>query len=62
MMSDAWTSVGKVFVLAVLLDIAYQVIVARFVYPVEVLIVAFLRAIVPYVLLRGLVTRLAGRR
>jgi hypothetical protein len=59
MVKDGWKSVGKVFVLAIVLDVVYQLIVLRFVYPGEVVIVAFLLAIVPYLLLRGLVTRLA---
>lgn len=61
MLQDGWKSVGKVFVLAMVLDVIYQYIVARFVYPGEVIIVAFLLAIVPYLLVRGLVTRLARR-
>ena len=48
--------------LAIVLDVVYQIIVARFVYPGEVIIVALLLAIVPYLLLRGLVTRIARRR
>jgi hypothetical protein len=59
MLKDGWKSVGKVFVLALVLDIVYQVIVERFVYPGEVIIVALMLAIVPYLLLRGLVTRIA---
>jgi hypothetical protein len=59
MIKDGWKSVGKVFVLALILDIVYQIIVLRFVYPGEVVIVAFLLAIVPYLALRGLVTRMA---
>ena len=59
MLRDGWKSVGKVFVLALVLDVVYQVIVLRFVYPGEVMVVAVLLAIVPYLLLRGLVTRLA---
>lgn len=62
MLKDGWKSVGKVFVLAIVLDVVYQVIVQRFVYPFEVLLVAFILAIVPYLLLRGLVTRLFSRR
>lgn len=61
MVKDGWKSVGKVFVLALILDVAYQVIALRFVYPGEAIIVAFLLAIVPYLLLRGLITRLASR-
>ena len=59
---DGWTSVGRVFVLAVVLDVVYQLYVLRFVYPGEALIVAFVLSIVPYLLLRGLVTRLAWAR
>jgi hypothetical protein len=59
LLKDGWKSVGKIFLLAVVLDVAYQVLVTRFVYVGEVIVVAFLLAIVPYVLLRGLVTRIA---
>jgi hypothetical protein len=62
MLKDGWKSVGKVFVLALVLDVVYQIIVQRFVYPAEVFIVAFLLAIVPYLILRGLTTRLARKR
>jgi hypothetical protein len=61
MIKDGWQSVGKVFVLAIVLDVVYQILVLRFVYPGEAIIVAFLLAIVPYLVLRGLVTRLARR-
>lgn len=59
LIKDGWKSVGKVFVLALVLDVVYQFIVSRFVYPGESIIVAFVLAIVPYVILRGLVTRVA---
>lgn len=62
MLKDGWKSVGKVFVLAIVLDIVYQIIVQRWVYPGEVIIVAFILAIVPYLILRGLVNRIASRR
>jgi hypothetical protein len=61
MIKDGWKSVGRVFILALLLDVVYQIIELRFVYPGEAIIVAFVLAIVPYLILRGLVTRLAGR-
>jgi len=57
MVRDGWKSVGKVFVLAMVLDIVFQIRVLGTVYPGEVILVAFLLAIVPYLLLRGLVTR-----
>lgn len=53
--------VGKLFIMACLLDVVYQLIVVRWVYPLETLIVATTLAIVPYVLLRGVVGRLARR-
>jgi hypothetical protein len=62
MLKDGWKSVGKVFILAMVLDVVYQIIVARFVYAGEVIIVAFLLAIVPYLILRGLVNRIARKK
>jgi hypothetical protein len=62
MIKDGWKGVGKVFVLALVLDVAYQIIVLRFIYPGEAVIVALLLAIVPYLILRGLVTRLVGKK
>jgi hypothetical protein len=61
LLQDGWKSVGKVFLLAIVLDVVYQVIVQKFVYPFEALLTAFLLAIVPYLILRGLVTRLASK-
>jgi len=61
MIKNAWKSVGRVFLLAVVLDVVYQIIVRRFVYPGETIVVAFVLAIVPYLILRGLVTRFARR-
>jgi hypothetical protein len=57
MVKEAWKRVGKVFILAVVLDVVYQLIVLHFVYPGEALIVAFILAIVPFVILRGPVVR-----
>ncbi len=62
MIRDGWKSVGKVFVLALTLDVVYQIVVLRFVYPGEALIAAFVLAIVPYLILRGLVNRLTPRK
>jgi hypothetical protein len=41
------------------MDIIYQWIVQRWIYPGEVVIVAILLAMVPYLLIRGPVTRIA---
>lgn len=60
MLKDGWKSVGKVFVIAMVLDIIYQLIVERWVYPFEVLIVALILAILPYLILRGPINRIAS--
>lgn len=62
MIKDGWKSIGKVFLLALALDVVYQIIVLRFVYPGEAVIVAFVLAIVPYLILRGLVTRVVRKK
>lgn len=51
--------VGKVLILALVLDFLYQIIVLRGVYLLELLFTASLLALVPYVLLRGPVNRIA---
>jgi hypothetical protein len=53
--------IGKVFIVAIVLDSAYQLWVLRWIYPGEVLMVAVACAIVPYVLVRGLIIRSARR-
>ena len=59
MLRDGWRDVGKIFVIAVVLDIVYQLIVLRWVYPGETLLVAAALALLPYLILRGVVTRVA---
>ena len=61
MIRDGWKSVGKVFVIALIIDVVYQLYELHFVYPGEAVIVAVVLAIVPYLVLRGLVTRIARR-
>jgi len=56
---DGWKSVGRVFLLAIALDVVYQLYVLHFVYPIQAIFVALILAIVPYLVLRGLVTRAA---
>lgn len=61
LLRQGWKDAGRVFVLAIVLDAIYQFIVQRRVYPGELLIIAFVLAIVPYVLVRGPVTRVRRR-
>jgi hypothetical protein len=50
---------GKVFIVACVLDTTYQILILRSFYPGEVLVVAVMCAIVPYILIRGPVMRIA---
>ena len=60
LLQDGWKDVAKVFILAVLLDTVYQLIRLRGIYPLQGLIVAFVLACLPYLVLRGAVRRIAG--
>jgi hypothetical protein len=62
LLREGWKAVAKVFLFAVAIDAAYQWMVFRFIYLGELLLVAFLLACVPYLLIRGTATRLADRR
>ena len=59
LLRDGWKSVGKVFVLAALLDVIYQLIVLHGIRPLETVVISTLLAIVPYVTFRGPVSRVA---
>jgi hypothetical protein len=59
LLRDGLKSVGKLFLLVMALDIAYQLIVHGDVLFRQALILAILLAVTPYLLLRGVVTRVA---
>lgn len=58
-MREGWRAVSKVFLLAMVLDLVYQLTVLGGPRPVQGLVVAVMLAIVPYVLLRGPVNRIS---
>ena len=60
LLESGWKGISKVFVLAVVLDVVYQLIVWREVKPVQALLTAAVLALIPYALLRGPVTRVVG--
>jgi hypothetical protein len=60
-LEDGWRSIWRVFILAIVLDIIFQLIVLKWVYPGETILVALILAIIPYVLVRGPVNRIASR-
>src|SRR5215212_2878043 len=61
MLREGWKSVARVFVLAIVMDVIYQLIVLQWVYPLELILVAILLAAVPYLLIRGPVNRIVSR-
>jgi len=62
MLRDGWKSIGRIFILGIAMDVIYQIIVFRRFYPVEALVVAAVLAIIPYLLIRGPLTRIARGR
>ena len=58
MLRNLWRFVGKVFLSAVALDVAYQLIVLQWIYPVQTLIVATMLALVPCLVVRAIGNRI----
>jgi len=59
---SGWTDIGKLFIIAFLIDTAYQLFVLHAFYPLQSLIVAIAVAVVPYASVRGIAMRLARRQ
>ena len=53
LIGEAWRAIGRVAVLGVVMDVAYQAIVFKRFYPFELFDMVLLLAVAPYVLLRG---------
>lgn len=62
LLREGWRSVARVFILAIIMDVIYQLIVHQWIYPLELILVAILLALIPYLFLRGPVNRLARLR
>jgi len=58
-LGEGLISTGRVLLLGLVMDTVYQIIEFDTFYPVETVIVAFLLAFVPYLLLRGPIARIA---
>jgi len=50
---SGWKSVGRTFVLGLVMDTIYQIWQLKAFYPGEAILTAFVLAIIPYLLLRG---------
>lgn len=62
LLRQGWKEIRNVFLVALALDSIYQVLVHSGIYALELLFAATILALVPYAIVRGLVTRLARRR
>jgi hypothetical protein len=58
LLADGWKGISRIFILAYVLDVIYQVIEWHGLKAFEALLTAVVLAVVPYVLLRGPINRL----
>jgi hypothetical protein len=61
LLREGWKHIAKLFVAATIVDVIYQIIVFRWIYPAQALIVAGMVAVPSYLLLRGPTNRLIRR-
>ena len=59
LLHGGWKDMRTPFLVAACLDVIYQLMVHKFVYPLELIFTATLLALVPYFMLRGPVSRIA---
>jgi hypothetical protein len=57
---EGFAATGKVMIIAIVLDAIYQYLALKAFFPGEAIVVAFVLAFLPYLLLRGPVARVAG--
>jgi uncharacterized membrane protein YjgN (DUF898 family) len=59
---EGLNATARIILLGLVMDVIYQLIVLRTFYPNEALVIALLLAFVPYLIIRGLVLRVARSR
>jgi hypothetical protein len=57
LIGSGWQSIGKVFIVAIVLDLVFQYLVFQTFRPIGALVAGIVLAIVPYLILRGPVNR-----
>jgi hypothetical protein len=57
---NLWKIAGSVFLVAVVLDVIYQLVVLHWIYPLETLIVATMLALVPCIVVRAVGNRIVA--
>ena len=61
LLRDGWGDVGKVYSIAIALDVIYGLVVFHWVYPIQTLLVATVLALVPYLVFRGIANRVSSK-
>jgi hypothetical protein len=61
LLKDGWRELTRVFLIAVIVDLIYEIIVFHEIHPVQSVIVAAVLALLPYPLFRGVVNRIVRR-
>ena len=56
---EAWRDLGRLFIVAIVIDFIYEIIVFRWIYPIQSLIIALIVSVPSYLVLRGPTHRLA---
>jgi len=59
LLREGWRSVGRVFIMAVVVDLIYQAFVLRGIRPLQAAFVGALLGVLPYIALRGPINRVA---
>ncbi|MGH7049926.1 MAG: hypothetical protein ACREE5_04705 [Acetobacteraceae bacterium] len=61
-LNEGLNATARIILIGLVMDIIYQILVLETFYPNESVVIAVLLAFLPYVILRGPVRRIAGRR
>lgn len=61
LLREGWGDMGRMFSIAIALDVVYELVVFHWVYPIQALIMATALALIPYLLFRGIANRLAKK-
>ena len=61
LVKQGWSDIGKVFIMAFVLDVTYQFIAIKNFYPGEAVLTALLLALLPYLIFRPLTTLIANQ-
>ena len=62
LLREGLNATARIILLGLVMDVIYQLIVLKTFYPNEALVIALLLAFVPYLIIRGLVFRVARSR